>query len=438
MKMLEIVDALLLKNRTIVSSDFEDSLALLATEIPLTIHRYPSGSEYGTWVAPPQWDVKRAVLSDGDRTLASYEDHPLFLAPYSTSFTGWVTREQLLKHVRSSPERPEEFVYEYRLAYNYRMRLKDWAITLPHATVQRLDKPRYYVDIEVESKPGHMLVGESVIHGQQNYTFAFLTHLCHPGQANDGLAGVAVGTQVMKRLRQEYSQPKYNYQLLILPETIGSSVYLSAQEDSIDTYLGSVFIEMPGIRSPLYLKLTRRGNTYLDRVLQQVLRQRGEDFVQCGFREGWGNDELIFDSPGVGIPGASIQRSPFHWYHTSGDNLAGTDESRMEEVVEVLLEAVELMESDFVPVPLQKVPVYLSRYGLYDDNVQEPAKYQEKVAILDALWSGESVFDIAHSLDVDYSSARSFVAKLVDLDLVEAAPLTPEYFRRGPKSRIQC
>jgi len=87
-KMLEIVDALLLKNRTIVSSDFEQSMSLLAAEIPLTIHRYPSGNEYGTWVVPPQWDVKKAVLSDGDRTIASYEDHPLFLAPYSTSFTG--------------------------------------------------------------------------------------------------------------------------------------------------------------------------------------------------------------------------------------------------------------------------------------------------------------------------------------------------------------
>ena len=82
MDMLEIAQALLLKNRTIVSRDYEEAVALLASEIPLEIHRYPSGADYGTWIVPPQWDVIKAELTDGAEVIASYRDHPLFLAPY--------------------------------------------------------------------------------------------------------------------------------------------------------------------------------------------------------------------------------------------------------------------------------------------------------------------------------------------------------------------
>ena len=69
----------------------------LGQEIPLTVHRYPSGSEYGTWDIPEEWNVIKAELTDGKRVLASYTDHPLFLASYSCSFTGWVSREELLE-----------------------------------------------------------------------------------------------------------------------------------------------------------------------------------------------------------------------------------------------------------------------------------------------------------------------------------------------------
>ena len=202
--MMEIIEALLLKNRTIVSSEFEQCISTLSEEIPLTVHRYASGTEHGTWVIPPRWDVTKASLSDEDGVVASYDDHPLFLAPYSIPFTGWVSQKDLLSHVRTSEDRPDSYVYEYRLAYDFSRRLNEWAITLPHFIVENLNKSEYFVDIQVETGPGHMLVGEHTLKGRSNHTFALLTHLCHPGQANDGLAGVAVGTEVMKRLALEF------------------------------------------------------------------------------------------------------------------------------------------------------------------------------------------------------------------------------------------
>ena len=435
MKMTELIDSLLLKNRTIVSSDFEECLVLMGGEIPLDIHRYPSGSDYQTWLIPPQWDVKKAELFEGDRIIASYDDHPLFLAPYSCSFTGWVSREELLSHVKTSPERPDTLVYEYRLAANFQRRLKTWLISLPYTLVQELDQAEYYIDIEVETKPGHMLIAEGMIKGRHDYTFTFLTHLCHTGQANDGLAGVAVGIEVMKRLQQEYPQTNYNYQLLIMPETFGSSVYLASNEERIESYLGSVFIEMPGIRSPIRLGLTRRGDTYLDRVLNHVTSARGIKFTECEFREHWGNDELVFDSPGIGIPGASIERYPFHWYHTSRDNLEETEDSSLQEVVDILMDAVRLIESDFIPQPRHGVPVYLTRYDLYADWEYERSQYDINIGVLELLWSGKSAFDIAKQVNAPYDAVRNYLEKLMEHDLIETAPLTPAYFRNGSEAR---
>ena len=176
MNMLELMELLLLKNRTIVSQEFEQCMMVLAEDIPLEIHRYPTDMNYDTWVIPPQWDVIKAELSDGTNVIASYADHPLFLAPYSRSLKGWVSHEELLQHVRSNPEVPDAFVYEHRLAYDYQRRLKDWVISLPHNLLKQLDQPRYFVDIQVKTQPGHMLVGESRIHGEHSQTFVFLSH----------------------------------------------------------------------------------------------------------------------------------------------------------------------------------------------------------------------------------------------------------------------
>ncbi len=425
-----VVEKLLLKNRTIVSSDNVHSLSVLGEVVPLVLHRYPTGAEYGTWVVPPRWDVKRALLSDGEKILASAQDHPLFLAPYSAPFTGWVSRQELDAHVITRPEMPDVFPYEYRLAYDYSRRLKDWVIALPYALVERLNGSRYFVDIEVETSPGELLVGESFHPGRSQATFCLLSHLCHPGQANDGLAGVAVGVEAMRRIREEFPHPRLSYQLLVLPETIGSAVYLASHEEKIPSYLGGLFLEMAGIRSPLRYGGTRRGDTYIDRVMREALTQHGAPFSECSFLESWGNDERVFDSPGIGIPTGSLERHPYRWYHTSGDDLSQTDPGSLEEMVEVVMAAVRIMEADFIPRPVSRIPIYLTRYRLYADWEQQREDYDSRARIMDLFWKGLSVFDISQRVALPYAKVRAFVAQFVEHRLVEEDPVTPEYARR--------
>lgn len=429
MDVRDVIGKLLNKNRTIVSLDAEECMEVLSELIPLRVHRYPSGTEHETWIVPEEWNVVKAELRDGDRVLASYEDSPLFLAPYSCSFTGWVSREELLTHVRSNPASPDTYCYEVQLAYNCHRRLKEWIITLPESLRARLDAERYFVDIQVETKPGEMLVAESVLPGEQRTRFAFLSHLCHPGQANDGLAGVLVGIQVMRRIAREFPQRRYSYQLLIMPETIGSAVYLANHAAEIDDYLGAIFCEMPGARSPLNFVHTRRGDAYLDRITPIALRRAGATFAECGFLESIGNDERMFDSPGVGIPSASLVRFPFFGYHTNRDDLGQVDAARMEEIVNVLMELVRLIESDFIPRPRQRVTFYLARYGLFANPFVEPDNHTLNTSILGHLWDGLSVVDIALKIQAPVERVFDYVSRLVAHGLVDEEPVPPRYWR---------
>ena len=43
------------------------------------------------------------------------------------------------------------------------------------------------------------------------------------------------------------------------------------------------------------------------------------DYKKGGFREIYGNDEIVFDSPGYEIKTITFTRFPFKEYHTDGD-----------------------------------------------------------------------------------------------------------------------
>src|SRR5207249_3369268 len=92
-----------------------------------------------------------------------------------------------------------------------------------------------------------------------------MSHLCHPGQANDGLAGVAACLEILRRVRCEVPAPRHGCRLLVMPETIGSAVWAAANPAILDRLLGAVFIEMPAADAPLRFKRSRRATTYLDR-----------------------------------------------------------------------------------------------------------------------------------------------------------------------------
>ena len=420
-----------LLNRTIVSKDSTRFVNELKKRYGCKILEYKSGLEFSTWVIPVEWNLKKATLSNADGIIISDKDSLLFVAPYSKSFSGSISKEELELHTLVNPSRPDCFSYEFRIAYDYKRRLKEWRITLPKLKLDSLPRGNYEIDIEVETKPGSLKIAEFKINGAQKEVFAFLSHYCHPSQINDGIGGTIIMFEIMKRIQKLFPKTKFSYLSLAMPETIGSSVYLSEKQNKIPDFIGSAFCEMGGSTSPFQMVFSRRGNTYIDRVFEYLIdKYHSGNNRKVKFRKGWGNDELVFDSPGVDIPSVSIDRYPFKNYHTNLDNLDSFDEQKAEEMIDFFLKAVQILEEDFIPKPVHKVPFYLTRFELYADWTYDRNNYDKNTILLDSMWEDLTVFDISIKYNLEYEYVKQFFNKLSNLGLIKEKQINSSYSKK--------
>ena len=420
------IEAHYLKNRTTVSADIPGILdgVEATTGLPVIRHRYPSGCDYATWIVPPQWDIREAWIKDANgKVLASYEDHPLFVAPYSMPIRKVVTKKELLAHVFSSSNQPDAFAYNHRLAHNAKLRLKDWCVSLPQSLVESLDEGRFEVCIDASVSEGEMLVGEIVLQGDEPDTIAFLADWCHPGQVNDSFSGLVVFMEVMRSLAQR-SRRRYTYKLLMFPETVGSSVYIGADPKKIHDVRGAIFSEMVGWGEEWFLKSTRRGGTYMD-LLASECRRRFQEVKYAPFFSHYGNDEYVFDSVQVGIPTLSLQKFPFAEYHTSNDHPSRLNDADLQQAYNIILHLVDVAERDAVYEFVHPVPFYMSRYDLYADAIYEREAHDRNRNIQLRLNGQTSLLKIADEIAVPFEVVFDYVERMASSNLVRKAKATP-------------
>jgi aminopeptidase-like protein len=419
------------QNRTIVSSYNYHFFNCISKKLPFKISRFKTGEDHSTWLIPVQWDVVEAELKDlKGKLIASYEDHPLFLAPYSIDFEGEVTKDELLKRVLTKQSRPNDFIYQHRLALNFQLRLKDWSITLPYNLVQRLEDDKYFVKIKTKISDGELLVGEYQLKGRRPNIFAILSHMCHPGQVNDGIGGVALGMALMEVLKMR-GNLQFTYELLVMPETFGSAVYLSANENKIQEYFGSIFLEMPGQGKSLTMNHSRKGFLYFDYVLKYAIKANYHDINEFPFHRGMCNDEMNFDWPGVDIPGLAIYWDSFQEYHTSSDSPKNMDLSKMKIYFKALVHFIDIIERDYIPKFTQRVQVYQTRYNLYVDFFNQQDLYYKITDLLYGLDGEKSLFEVSHNLGISFEDAYDYIEQYVQLGFIQKCDIPIERYKRN-------
>lgn len=410
--MLKLIKAIWFKRRDIVSDGYDGALNYISKIIPLKIHKIPSGTKCWTWKVPEKWSVKNAYIEDlqGNRLL-DLKDHPLHVISYSLPVDKIVTKEELMGHLCTNPKRPNAIPFEFKY-YE-----RDWGFCIQHNKLKKFIKDKYRVFIDSKFEKGALKVGDFTVKGKSDETIAVVAHLCHPAMVNDDASGVAVLVDIAKSLKKRNNY--YTYKFLLLPETIGSIAYLSQNEDIIPKLKYGLFLEMLGNDNIHALQLSRQGNTRLDRISRYVMKKKLTNFREGPFRKVVCNDEMVFNGPGLDVPMISVSRYPYPEYHTSDDNLDIVSEKKLAESRDLILEILDILDSDYIPRRKFKGPVFLSGHGLWVDYRINKKLNENLEQIMLRLEGDKSVFDIAEELNMDYYEVRDYLDKFLKNNLIE-------------------
>lgn len=411
----EIVDALAPLERDLVSNGYDDALAALARQIPITIHRYPTGKNVFTWIVPEKWSCSEAYLeADGERII-DMKNHPLHVVRYSLPFEGTVDRDELLRHLHTSQRSLHD-----RIPFVFKYYDRDWGLCCSETTfdkIARSKRDEYKVLIRSKFSRGELKVGEVEAVGRSGMDFVLCAHLDHACQANDGLSGVAVGIEVMRRLRAR-DDLRYTYKLLILPETIGSAAWLAEQRISgTSDIAGGIFLEMLGTGLEPRLQLSLKGETELDECLKSMfVKNRSQPDRVHPYRKLICNDERQFNAAGNRIPMLSLACCksphlvpwvPFNGYHTNQDSSC----EDLAPLVDRVLFMIDRIENNVVPAACHTGEICYSRFGLFGDR--------EKLdAICDRMDGHKSVAAIASETGLSFDEVKALLDKLEAHELV--------------------
>jgi aminopeptidase-like protein len=385
----------------------------------MAVHTYPTGTSCWTWRVPPKWVCAEAyVETESGERLIDQAVHPLHVASYSTPIDAWLSRTELVEHLHTHPhldDQPPFIFYYYQ---------PNWGFGCGRRTIESLRDGRYHVVIKSRFESGELKVGEISLPGERDEWFVLCGHLCHPGQANDGLSGVVTALAVMEELATHHR--RYGYKLLITPETIGSVAWLCHHESLIPKITGGLFLEMTGLRQAPALQSSFSGDTPVDRCLSRV-HLAAEAGAWCGPHRGIvGNDERQFNAPGVRVPMLSYSRSlpwshphrPFREYHSPADNLDITHADMLEKSKHTVLAMIEAWEAADIPVNRFKGEVCLAGAGLAVDRNRDLPSHRRMLGMMDLIDGGHSTQDIAEQLAIPHEEVTSFVTQLRAADLV--------------------
>jgi aminopeptidase-like protein len=410
------------------SEDTDRAAAILSKELPFTVHEYASGAECNGWTVPMKWRPVRAEIWKDGVLVYDGMKHPLGVVGYSTSFQGTVSLDELKKHLFYHPGLPDSLVYH--CDYFYKQWKRDWGFSVTHTLFDDLEDGEYEIHLETIFETGTMKVLDFFLPGERQDTIVLNAHNCHAAQANDGISGVVVGIEVMKKL-QKQRQRRYSYRLIVAPEHLGTVFYLNSLPKGVHrTFCAGIFLEMLGTNGRFALQESFTGKSRIDRAAVNYLRHHYPDYFQDRFRKIVGNDETVWEAPGYEVPFISLSRWPYPEYHSDRDDDRIISEDRMKEAVDVVLGISRIFETDsrmrrhfngLVALSNPKFDLYIatSDPSIRTAVPEEQRRWNYLMDCIIRYFDGTmTVLDISEIHDLDHGKVYNYIKRFEEKGLV--------------------
>ena len=428
MKILNIVKKLYPFNYSITGTGNNKALKEFLSYLPFKINSFKSESKINGWAIPKSFEVIKANLIYHNKIIYDGKLSPLGIPINSSSFNGYVNFEVLKKHIYYSDVLKDAIPYNWTGLY--RPNKNQWGFCMPKKKFLELKKGKYKVEIITKEKKLPMKVLEYTLKGETNEIIIINAHNCHAYQANDDISGCAVGIKILKELKR-IKKRKYTYKLLIAPELTGTVFWLNKQKNKKIKY--AILLKSVGNNNTVKLQKSYRGNTNLDNVAEKKIKQKFKKYKIGNFREIYGNDETVFDSPGYNISTISITRYPFKEYHTNLDIPETLSEKRMVEVEKYVLGVInelEVMEKNNYNLKVNfKGLISLSnpKYNLYL-SAKSPGIDKEKYNENKRKWN---LLMNCLPNDIENNLSMNEISKKYNLPLKEVKSYSNKWVKKG-------
>lgn len=347
--------------RSITGNGVRETLNIIKEYIPIKIYEVPSGTRFFDWTVPKEWNIKAAYIKNSkNEKIIDFKNSNLHILNYSVPINKKMSLKELKGHLFTLPNYPDWIPY---LTSYYK---KNWGFCLAHKQYEKLEEDIYEVVIDSTLEDGYLTFGELYIEGSEEDEVLFSSYICHPSLCNDNLSGPILLTFLAKLLLG--TDLKYSYRFLFIPETIGAITWLSLNEDKLSRVKHGLIVTCVGDPSKLTYKKSRDGNAIIDKVVEKVLVDSGDQYEIIDFFP-FGSDERQFCSPGFNLPVGSLMRTPygcFPEYHTSADNLDFVGPEYLADSFKKYTEVIFVIENNGTYLNLNpKCEPQLERRGLY-------------------------------------------------------------------------
>ncbi len=361
--MIEIVKELFYLPRSITGPAIRKTLNYIKKKTSkIKVYKFKTGSKVFDWTIPDEWEIKDAFIKDekGEKIL-DFKKNFLSIVYHSIPVKKWISKKDLLKKIHFDDDLTNATPY---VTSYYK---KDWGFCMPKNNLKKLNKNKYFVQIDSAFKKGFLEIGEFLKKGKKKNEIFFSTYMCHPTMANDNLSSIALQIYLIDYLNKNYKKSKYSYRFVFLPETIGSISYLSKKLKSLKKNMLMGFaISCVGDDKQFSIIKSRNDKAPSIGALKAAVLKK-KNVIEYSFLDR-GSDERQYCYPGIDLPVSGFCRSRFHTfkeYHTDKDNLNYITQKGLNNSFKVFKNIIDALENKcFYPKNIFLCEPNLGKRGL--------------------------------------------------------------------------